>query len=69
MLGLKGILTVMGKCCHPMPGDEIVGYVTRGRGATIHRQDCPSVLNMSPKDRERLVRVEWGEAVGPTPCP
>jgi GTP pyrophosphokinase len=69
VLGLKGILTVMGKCCHPMPGDEIVGYVTRGRGATIHRQDCPSVLNMSPKDRERLVRVDWGEAVRTYPVP
>lgn len=69
VLGLKGILTVMAKCCHPMPGDEIVGYVTRGRGATIHRQDCPSVLNMSPKDRERLVRVDWGEAIRTYPVP
>ena len=69
VLGLKGILTVMGKCCHPMPGDEIVGYVTRGRGATIHRQDCSSVLNMSAKDRERLVRVDWGQAVRTYPVP
>lgn len=57
--GLKGLLTVMGKCCNPAPGDEIVGYITRGRGATIHRQDCPNVLRM--KDRERLVKVMWGE--------
>jgi len=69
VLGLKGILTTMGKCCHPMPGDEIVGYVTRGRGATIHRQDCPSVINMSAKDRERLVQVGWGEAVRTYPVP
>ena len=69
VLGLKGILTTMGKCCHPMPGDPIVGYVTRGRGATIHRQDCPSVLNMGAKDRERLVRVDWGQAVRTYPVP
>jgi GTP pyrophosphokinase len=50
----------MGKCCHPAPGDQIVGYITRGRGATIHRQDCPNILRLSLKDRERLVRVDWG---------
>jgi GTP pyrophosphokinase len=60
IVGLKGLLTSMGKCCHPAPGDQIVGYITRGRGATIHRQDCPNILRLSLKDRERLVRVDWG---------
>jgi GTP pyrophosphokinase len=60
VLGLKGILTSFAKCCNPAPGDEIVGYITRGRGATIHRNDCPNILRM--KDRERLVKVSWGEA-------
>lgn len=59
VLGLKGLLTVMGKCCTPAPGDSIVGYITRGRGATIHREDCPNILRI--RDRERLVRVSWGE--------
>lgn len=59
VLGLKGLLTTMGKCCNPAPGDAIIGYITRGRGATIHRQDCPNV--MSIRDRERLARVSWGE--------
>lgn len=59
VLGLKNILTVYAKCCKPAPGDEIVGYITRGRGATIHRQDCPNMLRM--KDRERVVKVSWGE--------
>jgi len=59
VLGLKGILTTFAKCCHPAPGDQIVGYITRGRGATIHRQDCPNILRM--KDRERIVKVTWGE--------
>ena len=41
-----------------MPGDEIIGYITRGRGATIHRQDCPNILRVTEK--ERLVKVSWG---------
>jgi guanosine-3',5'-bis(diphosphate) 3'-pyrophosphohydrolase len=61
VLGLKGLLTVMARCCNPTPGDEIIGYITRGHGATIHRQDCPNILRI--KDRERLVKVSWGENV------
>jgi GTP pyrophosphokinase len=60
VLGLSGLLTKLGQCCNPMPGDPIIGYVTRGRGATIHRQDCPNVLRM--KEKERLVSVSWGQA-------
>ncbi len=56
--GLKGLLTRAARCCNPAPGDEIVGYITRGRGATVHRRDCPNVLNI--KERERLVQVSWG---------
>jgi len=59
VLGLKGLLTTMAQCCKPAPGDEIVGYITRGRGATIHRSDCPNILRI--RDRERLARVSWGE--------
>ena len=60
VLGLTGLLTHLGRCCNPVPGDPIIGYVTRGRGATIHRQDCPNVLRI--KDKERLVSVSWGKA-------
>ena len=67
VLGLKGLLTTMARCCNPAPGDEIVGYITRGRGATIHRQDCPNILRV--QDRERLVRVTWGEAKNTYPVP
>ena len=67
VFGLKGILTTTAKCCNPTPGDQIIGYVTRGRGATIHRQDCPNMLRI--KDRERLVRVDWGEQVRTYPIP
>jgi guanosine-3',5'-bis(diphosphate) 3'-pyrophosphohydrolase len=59
VLGLKGLLTNFGRCCNPVPGDEIVGYITRGRGATIHRQDCPNMLRL--KEQERVVKVSWGE--------
>ncbi len=61
VLGLKGLLTSFARCCNPTPGDPIVGYITRGRGATIHRQDCPNILRMN--DRERIVKVSWGEPV------
>ena len=61
VLGLKDLLTNFARCCNPTPGDEITGYITRGRGATIHRQDCPNILRV--RDRERLVKVSWGENV------
>jgi guanosine-3',5'-bis(diphosphate) 3'-pyrophosphohydrolase len=61
VLGLKGILTSIARCCNPVPGDEIIGYITRGRGASIHRQDCPNILRV--KEHERIVKVTWGEPV------
>ena len=61
VVGLKGLLSTMARCCNPTPGDQIVGYITRGRGATIHRQDCPNILRL--RDRERLLQVGWGRAV------
>jgi guanosine-3',5'-bis(diphosphate) 3'-pyrophosphohydrolase len=69
VVGLKGLLTTMGRCCNPAPGDQIVGYITRGRGATIHRQDCPNILRLGLQDRERLVRVDWGMQVRTYPVP
>ncbi len=47
------------KCCSPLPGDEIVGFVTRGRGISIHRTDCVNVINMSELDKSRLMDAEW----------
>ncbi len=67
VLGLKGLLTTMGKCCNPAPGDAIIGYVTRGRGATIHRRDCPNIMRI--RDKERLVQVSWGEQKNTYPVP
>jgi len=67
VLGLKGLLSNMARCCNPAPGDEIIGYVTRGRGATIHRKDCPNVLRI--RDIERLVEVSWGSPKNTFPVP
>ncbi len=67
VVGLKGMLSSMARCCNPMPGDQVVGYITRGRGATIHRQDCPNIL--ASKDRERLLQVGWGRVERTYPVP
>ena len=59
--GIHDVAVRFSKCCSPIPGDEIVGFVTRGRGITIHRTDCVNVLNMSEADRTRLIEAEWQE--------
>ena len=60
VVGMDSLLTQLARCCHPVPPDEIVGYVTRGRGVTIHRADCPNVRNMIEQDHERMIDVSWG---------
>ena len=57
--GIHDVAVRFSKCCNPIPGDEIVGFVTRGCGITIHRTDCVNVLNMSETDRTRLIEAEW----------
>jgi RelA/SpoT family (p)ppGpp synthetase len=62
--GVGDLLTKIGGCCNPLPGDAIIGYVTRGRGVTIHRLDCANVLRvLRDGDKERLIEVDWGEAL------
>lgn len=61
ILGLKGLLTSFSTCCNPAPGDDIIGYITRGRGVTIHRTDCPNILRLKDSERERIIKVAWGE--------
>ena len=57
--GIDDVAVRFAKCCSPIPGDEIVGFVTRGRGVTIHRTDCINVMNLSESDRARLIDAEW----------
>jgi len=58
VLGVGDLLTRLANCCHPLPGDEIIGYITQGRGITVHRKDCLNVIN--EVEKERLVDVDWG---------
>lgn len=57
--GLYDVAVHFSKCCSPVPGDEIVGFVTRGRGVSVHRTDCINVINLSEIERERLIDAEW----------
>lgn len=57
--GIDDMAVRFSRCCAPVPGDEIVGFVTRGRGISIHRTDCINILNLSELDRERLLDAEW----------
>jgi len=60
--GVGNLLSQMAKCCRPVPQDPIVGYITRGRGVTIHRRDCPNALRLAEQERERMLEVGWGNA-------
>jgi GTP pyrophosphokinase len=59
VMGAGNMLTYLARCCNPMPGDDIVGFVTRGRGVAVHRRDCPNALRLEP---DRLIQVDWGES-------
>ncbi|MBI3777457.1 MAG: GTP diphosphokinase [Gammaproteobacteria bacterium] len=64
--GVGNLLTRTAKCCNPLPGDPIVGFITRGQGVTIHRQNCPNALRHHAENDERLIEVSWGAAAGQT---
>ncbi len=59
--GEAGLMVRMAKCCNPVPGDEIIGYITRGRGISVHRGDCTSIGH-TPEDLERMIEVSWDQA-------
>ncbi|MBI3740688.1 MAG: bifunctional (p)ppGpp synthetase/guanosine-3',5'-bis(diphosphate) 3'-pyrophosphohydrolase [Chloroflexi bacterium] len=56
--GLAGLLQRVARCCNPLPGDEVIGFITRGRGITIHRSDCKNVLDIDT-EKDRLIRIDW----------
>ena len=58
--GESNLLIRFAKCCNPVPGDEIIGYVTKGRGVSVHRMDCKNVENLIREDESRVVEVNWG---------
>ncbi|PAU75749.1 GTP diphosphokinase [Halomonas salipaludis] len=61
VLGVGNLKTSMANCCHPVPGEAIVGFITQGRGVTVHRQDCPNILQLRLDEPQRVIEVEWGE--------
>lgn len=61
--GIDDMAVRFSRCCNPVPGDEIVGFVTRGRGMSIHRTDCVNILNLPESDRLRLIPAEWEESM------
>lgn len=60
--GVGNLLTHMARCCQPVPGDQVVGYITLGRGVSVHRQDCSNIIHAGEKQRQRFLQVSWGEA-------
>lgn len=68
VVGAVHISTHLAPCCQPAPHDEITGFVTRGRGVTIHRTDCSNILNLSYEDKQRLIEVSWNKEQAEKPC-
>jgi len=55
--GVGNLLTFMARCCQPVPGDEVLGYITVGRGVAVHRQDCPNIIHASERQKQRFLQV------------
>nr|MDA8236160.1 bifunctional (p)ppGpp synthetase/guanosine-3',5'-bis(diphosphate) 3'-pyrophosphohydrolase [Clostridia bacterium] len=60
--GIENVMIRLARCCNPVPGDNIVGYITRGRGVSVHRADCHNVLHHSKDEEERMIEVAWDNA-------
>lgn len=60
--GVGNLMTQLAGCCQPLPGDPIIGYITLGRGVTVHRADCANAMQLQDRDSERLIEVSWGGA-------
>src|SRR3546814_19007808 len=59
VVGVDSLMTQLARCCRPAPPDDIAGFVTRGRGVSIHRRDCPSYAELAGRHSERLIAVAW----------
>ena len=60
--GVGNLLTTLARCCRPLPGDDVAGYVTRGRGVTVHRADCASLAHLRVRNPDRVIEVRWQSA-------
>ncbi|HBO82644.1 MAG TPA: GTP pyrophosphokinase, partial [Cupriavidus sp.] len=61
VVGVDSLMTQMSRCCKPAPPDDIVGFVTRGRGVSIHRRNCHTFQQLATRDPERVIQTEWGK--------
>ena len=59
--GVDDLLTHMARCCKPVPYDDVVGFITRGRGVTVHRRNCAMIRNLKEKEQDRLAQVTWAD--------
>ncbi len=57
--GAENLMIRVARCCSPVPGDEIIGFITKGRGITVHRRDCPNIISLPEEERARFIEVEW----------
>ncbi len=60
--GVGNLLATLARCCQPLPGDGVSGYITRGHGITVHRSDCKALNRLRKRDADRIIEVEWGQA-------
>ena len=58
--GVGNLLTKVARCCNPIPGDDVIGYITLGHGVSIHRSDCHNIVNLEAEKRDRLIEIDWG---------
>ncbi len=61
--GIGNLLTTLARCCQPLPGDPVRGFITKGRGVSVHRTDCGSLARLARRDPDRVIEVTWGSAV------
>jgi GTP pyrophosphokinase len=64
IVGMDQLLTQLARCCKPVPPDPIRGFITRGKGVSVHREDCPSLKRLAEGQPERLIETEWGKGEG-----
>lgn len=62
--GISNVMTRLARCCNPLPGDDVLGYITRGRGVSVHRVDCPNMQHYLEKEKDRTIEVEWADEKG-----
>ena len=63
--GVGNLLTHIAKCCTPLPGEAIIGYITQGRGISIHKQSCRNIIHANEEQQKRLLDVSWGDGMTP----